>query len=445
MTLKEKICNLFTVFAYNIALFLLGLAFIPKFLYSLIVHKKYRKSFFARLGKGFPRINKGTSPLIWIHAVSFGETKAVAPLARQLKQQYPDAQFIVSSLTETGHDEAVRSLSFADHHVYMPLDIPFIVSKVISRASPDLLILCESDFWFNFLRRTKKQGASIVLVNGKISERSLDRFKKVRFFSEKLFDLFALMCLQNQIYYNRFIGLNIPADKLAITGNLKLDDEYPMLSSEEIRQWRDRLGIAEGDLVLTIGSTHNPEEQICISALKVVWQKQPNLKVILVPRHPERCKEVVNLLEREQVPFTKFTEISGRTGKERVILIDTIGMLRMCYQLSDIALVAGSFTQRVGGHNILEPCWYGKPVLFGPHMHTQTELVNLISGYEAGFQIGEEELPSTILKLSKDAALREEIGRRGLRLIQESKGSVNRTLATLKPILDTIRNRYKNK
>jgi 3-deoxy-D-manno-octulosonic-acid transferase len=425
-------------FLYECSLFFIALAALPKILYQLIFHKKYRASLLARLGLQYPIIEKKTN-LIWVHAVSVGETKAVVSLARELKRQFPDLQLVVSSTTETGHAEAKRSLPFADQHVYLPLDFSFIVRRIIERASPDAVILCESDFWYNFLRYAKAKGAALLLVNGKMSEKSMRRFCRVPFFSKRLLGLFDVLCLQNQFYRERFEKASAPMDRVFVTGNLKLDEDYPQLSAAEINQWKQRLGIESNQTVLTVGSTHASEEQFLLSVLKDVWKDFSNLKVLLVPRHPERFKEVANLLEKESVATINFTEIQQRTGDEQVLLIDTMGMLRMCYQLSDIALVGGSYTHKVGGHNILEPCWYGKPVLFGPHMHSQMELVSIMNQYGAGFQVSKQDLKSRLEEWLKDESKRQSIGQKGLRLIQEVKGSTKRTLVRIDPFLERLK------
>lgn len=423
---------------YEMALWALALVALPKMLYDMIAHHKYKKSLLARLGFRYPLIQKGNAPLIWIHAVSVGETKAVVSLARRIKAAYPQMKIVLSSTTETGHQEAKKSLPFVDWHVYMPFDFSWIVNKIINQAKPDLVILSETDFWYNFLSKTKSIGASIAIVNGKVSQRSLDRLQKVSFFSRRLFDLIDLFCVQNNVYKDRFLQLGISLNRLIVTGNIKFDDDYPTLPPAEIHIWRSRLGIEAKQPVLTIGSTHNPEEKIFLNVLNRIWEEVPNLKVILVPRHPERFKEVANLLEKEGVPFIRFSDIAQKKGNERVILIDAMGLLRMCYQLADVALVGGSYTPKIGGHNILEPSWYGLPVLFGPYMHTQPELVELVKEYHAGWQLDADVLQERIVTLLKDDEEKMRVGQNGLRLIADLKGGTQRTLTALHPLLQTI-------
>lgn len=436
--LEKVLVNRIVNALYELGLWILAVVALPKFFYEMIFKKKYRKSFFNRLGLGLPTILPSQHPVIWIHAISLGETKAVVALARELKKRYPEGTLIISSITETGHQEAEKCIPFADHHIYLPFDFNFLAKLAVKKLSPDLVLLCESDFWFNFLRHAKKGGACIGLVNGKISQKSANRFTKFPLFSKKLFDLFDIFCFQNTLYRDRFLEIGVPLSKTHVTGNLKFDDEYPQLSAEEVKNWRKKLGIEPHQFVLTIGSTHDPEETLFLEVLEEVWKVKPELKVLLIPRHPERYNEVARLLEKKSATSICFTEINSRTGKEQITLMNAMGLLRMCYQLSDLSIVGGSYTPRIGGHNILEPCWYGKPVIFGPYMHGQLEFMNIVKHYESGYQIGIEELASQLSHLLDNESIREQTGKRGIQMMEDLKGSTERTLQELDTILKQI-------
>jgi 3-deoxy-D-manno-octulosonic-acid transferase len=412
---------------YEIILIFLALLALPKMLYMLIVHKKYRKSLFKRFGRKFPKIQKGERPLIWIHAVSVGETKAIVQLVKLLKNEPGKPILLISSATETGHAEAIRSFPMADYHVYLPFDFGWIINSIVKKIAPDLVIVCESDFWLNFLKSSKNAGAKIALVNGKISERSLNRFKKVPFFTDVLFSMIDLFCLQNQHYKKRFEQLGIPSEKLHVTGNMKFDDPHPQLACDQLDSWKKQLGIQKGDQVLVAGSTHDPEEKLIIDLLPQLLRQFPHLKVVVVPRHPERFNEVEALLKRADVVTERFSKMNGNKQNVQVILIDAMGLLRQCYQLADVALVGGSFTNRVGGHNILEPCWYGVPVIFGPYMYSQPELVELANEYGSGIQVESKQLATTLQKLLQDSSERDKLGMAGKRLVQDSHGATAKT------------------
>ena len=367
-----------------------------------------------------------------MHAVSVGETKAVSSLIKTIKQQLDNPIVIISNITETGHAEAKRTIQQADYHVYLPIDLRFVIGPIMKRIAPDLVILTESDFWYNFMKGAKDSGAAIALVNGKISERSFNRFKKTSFFTKKLFSFINQFCIQSKHYHERFKALGINENKMLITGNLKFDDEYPRLTKEQHETWKRQFNIRPEDQIVVVGSSHDPEERLILEQFKTVWKELPHVKLMIVPRHPERFNEVAALLERENIPYMRFSQPDTGIKDVKVILMDAMGLLRKCYQLADLAVVAGSYTARVGGHNILEPSWYGVPVLYGPYMHTQPELVELMQEYRAGEQVAIADLGTRACELLKDADNRAEIGANGLRMLKDLNGATQKTWESIK-------------
>lgn len=420
-------------FLYECGLLLATLVALPQFLYQLIFKGKYRKSLIKRFGVGFPAINKEKRQLVWIHAVSLGEIKAVSALAKMIKAEMDNPILVVSTTTETGHVEACRSIT-AEYHVYLPFDYGWVINPIIKETAPDLLILCESDFWYNLLKAAKKNGAKNVLVNGKLSTRSKERFSKFRFFADRLFSKIDLFCVQSSLYGKRFEEIGIPHDKIKVTGNMKFDGDYARLPKAQLLEWRKELGISPQDPVLVIGSSHSPEESQLLDVLSHVWKIIPNLKIILVPRHPERFNEVAGILQKKNVNFRRLSEVNPSGPPAAVILIDAMGLLRKCYQLADVAIVAGSFTPKVGGHNILEPSWYGVPVIFGPHMQTQPDLVDLMKEYGAGLQIDLDGLQLELIALLQDQNKCKVLGDAGLRLAADVHGATGKTFALIKEL-----------
>ncbi len=388
-------------FFYTLVLHLYALCMLPK-----MWKKKYRSNFLQRLGIGFPKIEK-TGPLIWIHAVSLGETKAVAPLAWKLKG---GAQILLSTTTATGHAEGKKNIP-ADWHVYLPFDLPYLIRPIVKRVSPDLVILTETDFWYHFQSVAPK----VIVVNGKLSARTFARYKKMPIIAKYLLHPIDHFCVQGELYKERFMQLGIPEEKLTVTGNLKLDGhkEQPIERTDN-------------HFVLTLGSTHDPEEKIWIPLL----QKLP-VKTYLVPRHPERFDEVAKMLQKAGINYGRYSEDASFETCS-VILVDAMGVLKKCYQRSDLAFVGGSLTAKVGGHNILEPAFYGVPVLYGPHMQTQPDLVDLMKRYQAGQQVNPEDLLETVSELIDNSKKRFAMGEQGKKLILESAGALDKTYGCIK-------------
>jgi 3-deoxy-D-manno-octulosonic-acid transferase len=414
-------------FIYELLLHVFAVVMLPKALYSYYVKKRYRKSLAQRFGKNLPEITKKEGQTcLWVHGVSVGEAKAIAPLVKKYREENPSALIVISSITETGHEEAKRSAPDADHYFFLPFDLRYIICPFVRKVSPDVVMLSETDLWYNFLSCAKQCGARLFLVNGKVSKRSLKRYLLFPRFTKHLFSLFDTICVQNETYKKRFEELGCSAP-LAVTGNLKLDHEVTVLTEEERRLWHEKLGIKQGYDVLVVGSTHDPEEEFIFEKLAAIWQHHPRLKVIIAPRHPERAKEVARLCLQREIPYTLYSSIEKQTGEEKVVIVDTIGLLQTLYQLATVAVVAGSFTDRVGGHNIIEPMWYGTPVIYGPYMHTQEEFVDLAEEYDAAVQTSKEKLGEVIMELLYDKERRSNLEAAGLTLTRNARGALDAT------------------
>jgi 3-deoxy-D-manno-octulosonic-acid transferase len=410
---------------YNLSLFVYALVASPKLLWQRFALGKYRHSLSARLGIALPAFTpQKDQDVIWIHAVSMGETRAIIPLFHKLKQTHPNAAILISTTTETGQAEAKRAMPEASAHFILPLDFSWAVRRVMKRVRPTLLILCESDFWYHLFKIAKQQGAKLALVNGKISERSHRRFQKVPFFTTRLFAHLDLACVQSERYFQRFLSLGIPAQKLFVSGNLKLDTPAKKMDATEREALKQKLHIAQEDLVLVLGSTHAPEEEWILSSLIPVWNHIPSLKVLLIPRHPERFPEVAHLIQEKGLPFSRYSALSSQP----LILIDAMGLLPQCYQIADVAIVGGSYATHVGGHNIFEPVSHGVPTLFGPHMHSQLDLKELILTNRAGKEVSKEELSSVLIELLSTPTLRHQYSSASNALTASVQGSSERTL-----------------
>jgi len=338
--------------------------------------------------------------VIWIHAVSVGETKAVQTLFRSLKHEHPNEFFLVTTTTQTGQTEARRCLPEADAIAFLPVDHRWNARRFAQTLRPKLFLLIESDFWPQLFKALKETGTKIVLVNGKLSERSSCRFARFPFFSQRLFEKIDLLIVQNEEHARRF-QLLAPPTKIHIGGNLKLDYQPTPI---DLPFWQEKIPLARP--ALTLSCTHAPEEERLLDLIPL-----DRYFLFLAPRHPERFEEVAELLRGKKIPFYRWSRLDERRGGERVLLVDAMGRLPICYSLSRLAIVGGSFGSHVGGHNILEPCFYGIPVLFGPHMHAQEELAARVLRARAGLQIDLQGLPGMIERFfqipTQERAMRE--------------------------------------
>ncbi|MES2272794.1 MAG: 3-deoxy-D-manno-octulosonic acid transferase [Chlamydiota bacterium] len=402
----------------NFFLFLYLLGILPKLLFDRAWRGKRHPGFLQRLGFSIPA-NPLQLPVIWIHAVSVGEVKAAQPLFRELYKKNPKAFFLITTTTATGRAEALRSLPEANAFAYLPLDFSWVVNRFVRYLRPQLFILIESDFWPNLLKAIKKQGGKVVLVSGKLSERSAHRFKQFSFLSKKLFSYFDLICVQNQEHLLRFLPLISDPSRIHISGNLKLDIQPQAV---DLSFWKNKFQIPENSPVITISCTHAPEEELLLDALEGgEWL------IFLAPRHPERFEEVAQLLQKRNIPFLRWSKFDRPVIKEKVLLIDSMGKLPICYAMSRLSIVAGSFIPTIGGHNILEPCLYGTPVFFGPHMFSQSEFVSRALEAGAGLQVSSENLCKAVHLFFEDSLYEKKMRIAATELCQRIGGSTART------------------
>lgn len=412
---------------YDIALCLLSVAVAPKLLYEKIRYGKYPDFLKKKCATHFPVIEKGSRPLFWIHAVSVGETRAVSALAKKLKALPSNPLLLITNVTDTGHQEALKTLPFADYHLFLPFDFLWIMRPLMKRIKPDLILITETDLWYNLMNEAKSQGARIALVNGKISEQSAKRLSWFPYFTKRLLGFFDLFALQNQEYFDRFAALGVPASKMHVTGNLKLDVPPPKNQTGLAEQ----LHLSKDDVVIVAGSTHEGEECIILNAYCAL---KPSLKrkLILVPRHPERFNHVADLIQKTGKPWGRYSQ--GFSGGEEILLIDAMGLLNACYNLSTLSLVAGSFVPGIGGHNIFEPAAFGKPVLFGAFMEGQKDFVRLMLSAVAAEQVPVNQLKEYLERFLANPQKCLDMGLRGNNLYLAQQGASEKTYDLLFPI-----------
>lgn len=406
---------------YNSALVLLFTLYLPKYIGARLFQKKYKRSFLYRLGIKKPSFVLAKKPVIWIHAVSLGEAKASIAFASEARKTYPEATILFSSATETGFDEVKKSLPFITDNFFLPFDFSWIIRPLVKKINPDLVVFVEGDLWLNFLEAAKDNHAKTLLINGKISERSFKRYLRFKNFSNQIFSKLDHCCMQNSLYLDRFRALNVPLTILSVTGNIKFDIPSQKLSLQEIVSLKAILGVSSENKIITIGSTHPKEEELLLRVLEP-FLKDSLIKILLVPRHPERFGEVERLLMEKSIPYIKWSNLSEKTEEERVILIDTLGILRRCYQIADVAIIGGSFVD-IGGHNLLEPAEYGVAAIFGPYIHKQKELADLATASGVGFKVSIEELLEKISNLLYDDISKQEVSGKASLLLERCRGA----------------------
>jgi len=410
----------------------------PFWIYQMLRHGKYRASLAARLGRVPDHVKEpGARPVIWVHAVSVGEVLAIADVAQELRRRYPHCRVVLSTTTDTGQMLA-RERFGAENVFYFPLDLSFAVRPYLDALHPVLIVIAETEFWPNFFRLAGARGASIALVNARISDRSFHGYRRVRRWLKRVLAGVSIFLSQTGEDRRRLLEIGAPESRVEIAGNLKFDAPAPA-ATPLLERLRREFVRAETFPVLVCGSTVEGEESLLLRCFEILLCGHPRAVMILAPRHPERFERVAALLKNIGLRSWRrsaWTESDHRVAGG-VFLLDSIGELAPLYSLATVAFVGGSLVPR-GGHNILEAARYGVPVLVGPHTENFREMVNLFRDAGAVRIVGPAELPLAITDLVDDAAAREEMGRRALQVMSTQAGATERTLLALERLLDAI-------
>lgn len=381
---------------YNIVLFVAAFFLVPYYGLKIVLTGKYK----ASIGQKFGVIPRGDvegmkgSPRIWVHAVSVGEVTAAAPIVSSLRELFPHACIVLSTGTETGQMMARRMVASATSFIYFPLDLPFVVRKVVTMVRPDIFIPVETELWPNFIRICSEKGVRIVMVNGRISPRSFARYAKTDFLWKRVLSLVDRVGMISRTDADRIGNLGMQRDRIHIMGNAKYDGLAARATDTTLKdEIGKRLNVEPGSQVFVAGSTHGGEERIVFAVYRKLLAHYPDLLLILVPRHIERREDILSLAEEEGfTDLITMTEINGgkkRTG-ERVIVIDVIGELFKVYSLATVVFCGGSLVPR-GGQNILEPAAWGNVVLYGPSMEDFTDEKKLLEETGAGITVRDED------------------------------------------------------
>ena len=411
----------------------------PYFLYQAIRYNKYIGSLGQRLGYLPVSLNVDGEESIWIHAVSVGEALTARALAADLKERYPRLRLYLSTTTIAGQHVARRSLQHVDAVFYFPFDWAFIVKRTLNIVRPRVFVMMETEIWPNLLRLCRARGVKTVLINGRISSRSYPRYRLIKPFFRRVLADVDRFCMQSDESARRIIELGADASKVTVTGSLKFDSlEMPAVVSHG--KPRERVlrffRLSPNRLVLVAGSTVKGEEPAVLKAFSRLKGASPSAMAILAPRQPERFGEVERLARDGGFVTARRSDLPIDTEpRADVVVLDTIGELAQLYQVATVVFVGGSLVDH-GGHNILEPAVFGKPILFGPHMQNFKEIVDAFVANDAAVQVGSDrELEQAMISLATDPVRRAKLGAAARALVEANRGAKEKTLAVIADLL----------
>jgi len=365
--------------------------------------------------------------LIWLHTVSVGEANAACTLVSQLKEIYPNYNLVVSTVTQTGNKIAQKLIDSDDVLIYAPLDVSFIVKKVINLIKPQVFIVAETEIWPNIITSLTRNNIPVVLVNGRISGSSFSGYKVIQPFLKGILGKIKLFCMQTEEDAKRIIQLGAKSSQVKITGNMKFDIER----LEDKRKKKD-LGLAEDDELFIAGSTHQGEEEIVLKTYKELIKVYPKLKLLIAPRHIERTREVERLIYRFGFKPQRISQLEK--GLRTIFILDTIGQLRSLYSLADVVFVGGSLISR-GGQNPIEPGLFSKPVIFGPYMSNFSDAARAFLDKKAAIMVNNAQgLQDAVSKILNEPGLKEKLGKAAEELICEHRGASIRNAELIKEV-----------
>jgi 3-deoxy-D-manno-octulosonic-acid transferase len=382
---------------------------------------------------------------IWVHAASVGEVFCSIPLLKKIKKEFPHLKIILTTMTSTGNETAKTYLPEADQVLFLPIDHPFIIRRTIEKIQPNLLLIAETELWPNLLRSCGKKGIPIVLFNGRISQKSFQRYLLFKFFFKECLKHVSLFLMQTEEDRIRIIEMGGESQKTRVVGNLKFDQTFPSFTQETMVEIAKILGLQGKENIFIAGSTHSGEEEILVNLYKEIKKMDPHLVLILAPRHLERLEEVERVLKKESLSWLRRTSLplgAGRSDQEQpdVILLDTMGELMGIYSLGTVVFVGGSLVP-VGGHNPLEPLFFKKCVLFGPYMFNFLEISSRLIEAGGAIQVsGKEDLFSQMKRLLFDEGARKGVGKKGYQFLQKHQGATARMFEEIKPFLSRMQN-----
>jgi 3-deoxy-D-manno-octulosonic-acid transferase len=416
---------------------------------------RYRRDLAAKLLGRVVVPGPRSGPVAWFHAVSVGEVNLLGTLVPAFRKRHPDWLVVVSSTTDTGLAEARKR--FADLPVVpWPFDFSWAVGAALAAVNPAVVVLAESELWPNFLRAAKRRNVPVVVANARMSPRSFRRLNRVAGLARRLlFGPVTRFAVQEAEYTDRLRQLGVPADKLATTGSVKYDGASGEQGTPKTRELRRLFSLAGGGhespearqhpcesskpepLIWLAGSTHAPEESIVLDVFARLRDRFPHLRLILVPRHPDRFEEVAGLVARSGLPFARRSRVTDPLPEmPAVVLLDTVGELGAAWGLADVGFTGGSLDGKRGGQSMIEPAGYGVPCAFGPHVWNFKDAAKRLVEVGGAVKVADAtELGHELARLLADGELRVRMGTAARELVRRQQGATVRTLDVIDEVI----------
>jgi 3-deoxy-D-manno-octulosonic-acid transferase len=427
--------GIFLDFIYLLA----GVAYSPKIVYRAVRHKRYRTGWAQRLGK-ISRTNP-RKKCIWLHAVSVGEVNAAKTIIAELAKRFSDHEIVISTTTDTGFARASNLFGGSYQVFYFPFDFTWVIRRAFTNIQPAMCLLLELEVWPNFIDIAHRQGVPVIVVNGRISEKSFSGYRKIKPFAKKIFSKINLILAQTEEYAQRFRQIGALSDKVIVTGSLKYDtaEITDKVNGSDILAEKLNLG---NEHLWVAGGTGNDEEKMVLDVYQDLKKQDrfEDLHLVIVPRKPERFDEVAQLIEDRNLPLIRFSRIKDGTvnvsiDKQAVILGDTMGDLRKFYSLATIIFVGRSLVP-MGGSDMMEAAALGKCTMFGPYAFNFKQTVDVLLASDGAIMVKDEK--DLLMKLQRcllEPEYARKIARSGQEVIRKNQGATSKSIEQIAKFL----------
>lgn len=403
---------------------------VARLFWRSIKSPNYRRRIHERFAAVPKRL--GEKPLIWVHAVSVGESIAAVPMVKKLQQQYPDAEICITTTTPTGSDRVQAAFGDSIYHYYLPYDLPSLFNRFITQLKPRILIVMETELWPNMISVCGEMNVPVVLANARMSERSAKGYQRFSSLTQPMLQSLALIAAQSEVDAKRFIDLG--ATKVENTGSIKFDISKNDEVEARLHQLQNQLNISARRVAI-FASTHVGEDEKILPMMASLTQRFPDFLAFIVPRHPERFKTVIKLAEAEGLQVQSVADNDAIKPQTQVLVGNTMGDLLSFYGLADIAFIGGSLNGH-GGHNFLEAALWALPTITGPAVVNFQAIADQLMAANALDMVSDESALLALLTqwLEDDVEFKKK-GVAAHQLLTKNQGALDKLLLLIKPLL----------
>ena len=413
---------------YDVIFFIFSLFYLPLFL----IKGKWNRASLSRFGiiseETVERLKE--KPVLWAHAVSVGEISLAVGFINRLRGDWPNAQFLITTTTPAGHEVAQKIKNEEDFLLYFPADFRWTVKAFLKKVSPAAVVLFETEIWPNLIFTLSEKKVPVLILNGRISDKAMKGYRRVRFFLRKVLERVSAIGVQDERMRERFIALGARPECVIRTGNLKFDWMPPASSSDGVSSLR-RFCRRPSEFLWIAGSTHDGEEEKIFEIYSRLKTRHGHLRLLVAPRHLHRVTEIEKLAVKKGLPLRKISaqisDLAAAVSRDEIWLLNQMGVLASLYETADAVFVGGSLVP-VGGHNLVEPAFFEKAIVFGAHMNNFLEMAKEFKGNQAALQVRDsEELSVELNSLIGDPARRMQLGKAARRLVLRHQGATDKS------------------